>query len=76
MPKFTAHPPTPSAFSDAWLDMPDVAGYRPLRLLGSGTYGCVLDAECKTKRARVALVSPGGEVGGAAPRGVAPPPLP
>ena len=50
-------PPTPSSFADDVMALGDVAGHRVLSLVGSGTYGCVLDAECVATHTRVALVS-------------------
>ena len=50
-------PPTPSDFADEVMALGSVAGHRVLGLLGSGTYGCVLEAECVATHTRVALVS-------------------
>lgn len=50
-------PPTPSSFADDVMALGDVAGHRVLSLVGSGTYGCVLEAECVATHTRVALVS-------------------
>lgn len=64
-------PPTPSSFADGMLDLDTIAGHRVLSLLGSGTYGCVLEAECVATHTRVALVRclEGNEAGKGGVRG-------